>query len=126
MGSDFSYLLCDQAKGNRLCRIVVLVITKTDRLERIDRFAGFVHRLDIMLIPARRDVRASESSVAVYGYQIGIGPDLWLNIGIDLADIATIAHIFTSSAYGNNVTTRDNVEPRRLAHSNIMGAGSVI
>ena len=67
------------------------MIAKTDRFERIDRFAGFLHRLDIVFIPTRRDVRPTKSPAAAYGNQVRINPNLWLDRGVDVPDTSRVA-----------------------------------
>ena len=99
----FGHFLRDQSKGNRLRSIVLLVVAKADRLKLIDRFAGCVHGLNVMFVSARRDVGASESAVAVYRDQVWIGANLRLNIRVNLADIAAVAHVRTICANRNNV-----------------------
>src|SRR6476646_10322200 len=52
--ADLSHVLCDQTKGERLRRIGVFLVTEGDRFERKESFAAAVHRLNVMLEPARR------------------------------------------------------------------------
>src|SRR5436190_16493799 len=103
IGIHFGHFLRDQSKGNRLRLIILFVIAEADRLKRIDRFTGFVHWLNVMFVPARRDVRPTKSAVAVYGNQVWIDPNLRLNVGIDLADKTAVAHVLTKATDGNNV-----------------------
>jgi hypothetical protein len=62
----FGHFFRDQAKGNRLRWIKLFVVAETNRLQRVDRFAGFV------FVPTRRDVGAAESPVPVYRDQVWV------------------------------------------------------
>src|SRR4029077_18167933 len=95
VGMHFGHFLCDQSEGNRLRSIVLLVVAKADRLKLIDRFAGCVHRLNVMFVSARRAVCSAKSAVAVYRDQVWIGANLRLQMGVNLADIATAADVRT-------------------------------
>ena len=121
----FGHVLRDQSKGNRLRSIVLLVVAKGDRLKLIDRFAGCVHGLNVMFVSARRDVVASESAVAVYRDQIWIGANLRLNIGINVADIAAVAHVLTSNADGNNIVGRGDTSTGPSAQGSVEGSAGV-
>ena len=68
----FGHFFRDQAKGNRLRWIKLFVVAETNRLQRVDPFAGFVYVLDIVFVPTRRDVGAAESPVAVYRDQVWV------------------------------------------------------
>src|ERR1041385_7033609 len=52
--ADFSHILGDQTKRERLVRVEIFFVTVRDWLEQINARAGFLHRLDIFLEPARR------------------------------------------------------------------------
>ena len=80
-----------------------------------------------MFIPARRYVSAAESAAAVYGNQVRIRPNLWLHVRIDLADIATVAHVLAIDVRAN----ADNAVGRRdatglPAHSRVEDAAGVV
>jgi hypothetical protein len=62
-----------------------------------------------MFISARRYVRPPKLAVAVYGNDIGVGPNNGLHIRVDLADIAAVAHVLSGKADGNNVTGRGDI-----------------
>ena len=113
----FGHFLRDQAKGNRLRSIVLLVIAKADRLKLIDGFAGCLHRLNIMFVSARRDVCSAKSAVAVYRNEIWIGANLRLNVGINLADIAAVARVLSTNADSNNVVGRAHATACSSAYS---------
>jgi hypothetical protein len=102
----FGHFLRDQSKGNRLRLIVMLVVAEAYRLESVDRFARSVHGLNIMFVSSRRHVRAAEPAIAVYRDQIWIGANLRLNVGINLADIAAVAHVLSTDADSNHVVGR--------------------
>ncbi len=91
LGVHLRHFLRDQSKGKRLRSIVLLVVVKADRLKLIDRFAGCVLGLNIMFVSARRDVGASESTVAVYRDQIWVYSNLRLNNGVDLTNKTAVA-----------------------------------
>jgi hypothetical protein len=93
IGIYFGHFLRDQTKGNRLRLVILLVVAKADRLKLIDRFAGCVQWLNVMLVSAGRDVCSAESAIAVNRDQVWVSPDLRLNVGIDLTDEATVADI---------------------------------
>jgi hypothetical protein len=56
-----------------------------------------------MFVSARRDVCSAKSAVAVYRNLVWVGPNLRLNIRVNLPDIATVAHVCTICANRNNV-----------------------
>ena len=59
-----------------------------------------------MFVSTRRDVAAAKSAVAVDGNHVWVGANLRLNVRIDLADIAAVAHVLTTSADGNDIVGR--------------------
>jgi len=101
------------------------VVAKADRLKLIDRFAGCVHGLNVMFVSARRDVGAAESAVAVYGDQVWIGAHLRLNIGINVPDIAAIAHVLTTNADGNNIIGRADATTGPSVQGSVEGSTGV-
>src|SRR6266511_2367841 len=108
--------------------IILLVVTKTYCFDSIDRFAGFLHRLDIMLIPARRDVGSAKSAAAIYSNKIGIGTDLGLHVRVDLADVAAVAHVLAIDvrANANNAVGRRDAAAGLPAHSRVEDAAGVV
>ena len=50
--------------------VAVACVPEADRLEREERFAGLIHRLNVVFIPARRDVTAAESSAHGYCHRV--------------------------------------------------------
>jgi len=48
------------------------VVTKADRIERIDCFAGFMHGLDVVFIPARRYIGPPKSAVTIHSNIVGV------------------------------------------------------
>ncbi len=120
------HFLSDQSKGDRLRRIILFVVTEADWFERVDRFAGFVHRLDIVFIPARRYVGAAESAAAVYGNVIGVGSHNRLHVRVDLADVASVAHVRSIDTDTNNVISRGDADAGCKTHGNIAAAGGVV
>jgi hypothetical protein len=126
IGNHFGHFLRDQAKGNRLHVIVLPVVTEADRLKFIDRFARFVHRLDVVFVSARGDVRPAESAVAVYRYQIWVGSNLRLNVGIDLADKTAVVHVLACSADGNHAVSGIDGGAGEDTQGDITVAGTVV
>src|SRR5882762_63105 len=104
----FGYFFCDETKGHGLRLIVLLVVAEAHWSERVDRFTSVVHRPDVVFVSARRNIRATKSAVAVYGNEIWVRSDLRLNIGIDLADIAAVAHILGTDADSNHLIGRSH------------------
>jgi hypothetical protein len=74
-----------------------------------------------VFIPARRYVSAAESAAAVYGNQVRIRPNLWLHVRLDLADVATVAHVFATDvrANANNTVGRRDRAAGLPAHSRV-------
>jgi hypothetical protein len=87
------YLLSDQAKRSRLGRTIFFVVAEAHRLEGKEHVAGFVHRLDVMFIPARRYVPATKSAAASDGNVIGVCINNGLHVAIDVADKAAVVHV---------------------------------
>ena len=79
-----------------------------------------------MFVSARRDVCAAKSAVAVYRNQIGVGANLRLNIGINLADIAAVAHVLTRGADGNYLIRGIDGAAAEYAQADIAVAGGVV
>jgi hypothetical protein len=78
-----------------------------------------------VLILARRHVRPTKSPAAAYCNDIGIDPNLRLNVGIDLPDIAAVVHVFSVGADRNNAVSRRNANARSQAQSRIAAVGTV-
>ena len=115
IGIHFGYFFCDETKGYGLGGVVLLMIPEAHWSERVDRFTSVVHRTDVMFVSARGDVRPAESAAAIYGNLIGVGSNNGLHSGVDVADIATVAHIRTTGSDSNNVISRDNITARAMA-----------
>ena len=79
-----------------------------------------------MFVPTRRYIRTAESAVAVYRNQIGVGPDLRLNIGIDLANIAAVAHVLTSGADRDHAVSDSDAGSGESTQGDGPVAGSVV
>ena len=73
-----------------------------------------------MFVSARRDVCAAKSAVAVYRDEIWIGANLRLNVGINLADIAAVAHVCTIDANRNDVISGGNILTSGSTQGNIV------
>ena len=56
----FGHFLCDQAKGNRLSSIVLLMVAKGNWVKRINGLARRMHWLNVMFVSARRDIRRDQ------------------------------------------------------------------
>ncbi len=126
IGIHLGHFLSDQSKGERLRRVVLLVIAEADRLERVEHFTGFLHRLNIVFIPAGRYVTAPKPAAAGYRDRIGVGPNNRLHIGVDVADKAAVAHVRPSSADTNNVTGRGDTVSSVSAQRRVEVAASAI
>jgi hypothetical protein len=81
-----------------------------------------------VFIPARRYVRPAKSAAAVYGNQVRIRPNLWLHVRIDLADIATVAHVLAIDVRANadNAVGRRDAATGLPAHSRVEDAAGVV
>src|SRR5207248_7741185 len=106
LGADLGHVLGDQTKGERLRRIGIFLVTERDRFERKESFAAAVHRLDIMLEPARRG-KCADLVVGIDVNRPAIG-----NGGVNIANARGVA--FTGHA-GNTLTD-----------ANIAAAGSEV
>src|SRR6266545_5630356 len=111
IGNHLGHFFGDQAKGKRLRGIILLVVTEADRLEPKEHFAGFVHRLDVMFIPARRYVSAAKSSGAGYRDRIRVSPNNGLHVEIGVADIAAAVYVRARCADTDDVTGRGDTAP---------------
>jgi len=78
-----------------------------------------------MFISARRDVGSTKSAVAVYRNEIWIGANLRLNVRINLADIAAVAHVLSTDADGNNIVGRAQANTGSSAQGSIEGSTGV-
>jgi hypothetical protein len=125
-GIRVGHFLGDQPKDNRLRLIVLLVVAKADRLECVDGFARCVHWLNVVFVSTRRDICSTKSTVAVYRNEIRVGPNLRLNIGIDLANKTGVAYVLTKGADGNNVVDVRNGAAGEAAQGDITVAGAVV
>src|SRR5215216_2152183 len=80
-----------------------------------------MHWLNVVFVSARRDIRSTESAVAVYGNEIRVRSDLRLNIGINPADIAAVAHIRSTAADSNHVVGVNDIIASSVAYCDILG-----
>src|SRR5206468_2249593 len=116
---DFAVLVTDYQVGvylfyvfghqsELLCasRINFLLITKRDRLEREERFAGFIHRFDVVLEPRGRRQRP-EPAVRIYNNS---HPSRRRRAEY-VAYVAAVVHVITCEvrADTDNVTGCDNI-----------------
>ena len=96
---------------------------KSDRPERKDGFAGFVHRLNFLLEPARGTKRAELAR--------GVDQD-WYGVGVcccypaNVADKAAVAHVRTIRADSNDVTSCEDAEAGPSAQGRVGATGGVI
>ena len=81
-----------------------------------------------MFVPARRDVRPAKSAAAIDGNQIWVGPNLRLNVGVDLSNIATVAHVLAIDVRANadNAVARRDAATGLPAHSRVEDAAGVV
>ena len=121
IGIHLGHILDDQAKGKRLRNIVLFVIAKTDRAESVERFAGSVHRLDVVFIPSRGYVTSAKPSGAGYGDRIRIGPNNGLNVEVDAADKATVVHVRARRPNTGDVARRSNTADGGVAIAGVVG-----
>ena len=75
----------------------------------------------------RRDetLRATKSAVAVYRDHVWVRAHLRLNVRIDLADIAAVAHVLSTTADGNDVVRRAHVKTGPSAQGSVEGSAGV-
>src|SRR6266542_6180392 len=111
IGGYFGDLLSDETESNRLGRVIRLVVTEAHRLEPKEHFAGFLHRLDVMFIPARRYVTPAKSSGAGYRDRIRVSPNNGLHVEIGVADIAAAVYVRARCADTDDVTGRGDTAP---------------
>ena len=113
------HFLGDQTKLRRLFGIVLV---EGHWLERQERFAGLVHRFNIVLEASRRGSGAQLSrgidSHSKGGGGINRRP-------VDVVDIAAIANVCTRTPDSNNIVGRGDRTPRSDAQSDVVAAGGV-
>ena len=120
--ADFSHLLGDQTKRERLRRIGIFLVTEGDRFERKESFAAAVHRLDVMLEPARRG-KCADLVVGIDVNRAAIG-----DRGVNIANARGVA--FTCDA-GNARADADiaaaggESDARSCAYGNVVRSGGV-
>ena len=127
IGIHLGHFLSNQAKGKRLRGVILLVVAEAHWFERIERFTGFLHRLDVAFIPARRDVTPAKSSAHGYGNRVRIRPNNGLHVGVDVADKAMVTHVraFHVRADTDDVTCCGNVAAGSLAQGYVVVAAGV-
>jgi len=74
---------------------------------------------------SRRDVCAAEPAGAVYRDRVWVDANLRLNVGINLADIAAVAHVLTANADGDNIVGRTHASTGPSAQGSVEGATDV-
>jgi hypothetical protein len=68
---------------------------------------------------------AAQSAVTIYRDQVRVGTNLRLNIGINLADIATVAHVLTKGTDGNSLVRGTDGAAGEKTQGDIVVAGTV-
>src|SRR6266540_1496343 len=122
VGVHRSHFLSDQTKLRRVFGVALVV--EHHWLERQDRFASFVHWLDLLLEPARGADRAKlAGGVDQYWY----GIDVLRLYAANVADKAAVAHVRTrhSEANTDNVTGVSYSAASRNAQGRVLDAGGV-
>jgi len=85
-----------------------------------------VHGTDIVFIPARRDIRSAKSAAAIYGNQIGINPNLWLDRGVDVPDTSRVtlaSNTIHIHADANIKVARGDKAPGMITNCRVADAG---
>src|SRR6266508_3207808 len=116
------HFLSDQTKLRRVFGVALVV--EHHWLERQDRFASFVHWLDLLLEPARGADRAKlAGGVDQYWYSI----DVLRLYAANVADKAAVAHVRPrhSEANTDNVTGVSYSAASRNAQGRVLDAGGV-
>src|SRR6266498_3506068 len=123
VGVHRSHFLSDQTKLRRVFGVALVV--EHHWLERQDRFASFVHWLDLLLEPARGADRAKRAG-GVDQYWYGI--DVLRLYAANVADKAAVAHVRTrhSEANTDNVTGVSYSAASRNAQGRVLDAGGVV
>ena len=85
---DFGHLLGDEAIFKTLALIDLLLVSEGYRLERKQRLAGVVHRLDVLFVTARGSRVTKQTSGQVHGN--GVGSTTTYRGGIYIADIGVV------------------------------------
>src|SRR6266511_2615102 len=122
VGVHRSHFLSDQTKLRRVFGVALVV--EHHWLERQDRFASFVHWLDLLLEPARGADRAKlAGGVDQYWY----GIDVLRLYAANVADKQAVAHVRTrhSEANTDNVTGVSYSAASRNAQGRVLDAGGV-
>src|SRR6266540_1545401 len=122
VGVHRSHFLSDQTKLRRVFGVALVV--EHHWLERQDRFASFVHWLDLLLEPARGADRAKlAGGVDQYWY----GIDVLRLYAANVADKAAVARVRTrhSEANTDNVTGVSYSAASRNAQGRVLDAGGV-
>ena len=119
ISSYLGYLFSDQAKRSRLGRTIFFVVAEALRLEGKEHVAGFVHRLDVVFIPAGRDVPAAKSSGAGYGNRIRIRPNNGPHVGVDASDKATVIDVGARRADTDDVVGCGNAAAGSMAQGDV-------
>ena len=122
VGVHLGYFFGDQTKLR--WAFLVVFVAKSHRFERQERFAGAVHRLDLLFEPPRRAQRAELAD--------GVYHD-WYRVGncrchpANVANKATVAHVFTGkeSADADDVSGRGNIATGLSAQDRVVAAGRV-
>src|SRR5947208_1816641 len=86
--------------------------------KREDRFAGLFHRLNVLLEPPRRTVRAKLTRI---GHKNRHSDSAYRGDTINIVDPSSVAHIGTqvASADTDNVTGPHDVAAGHSAHANV-------
>ncbi len=114
------HFLGDQTKLRRLFGVVLIV--EGHWLECQERFAGLVHRFNIVLEASRRG-SGTQLSRGIDSHGKGRGG---INRRpVDVVDIAAIANVRTCTPYSNNIVGRGDRTPRSDAQSDVVAAGAV-
>src|SRR5262245_18119586 len=120
LGVDFSYFFGDQAESWTACCVVR--VAKGHRLKCQASFAGFGHRLNIILETLRR-CQGADLSMDINRHGKVVGSKGFLE---NVADVATIGYVHTVNADTNRVTGGSNIRTGVDPQGDIIAAANVI
>src|SRR6476659_2366141 len=120
--ANLGHLLGDQTKGERLRRIGIFLVTERDRFEREESFAAPVHRLDIMLEPARRG-KCADLVVGIYVNRPAVG-DRGVNVA-NTRGVAFTGDAFNARADADIAAAGGESDARSCAQGNVVRSGGV-
>src|SRR5438876_545916 len=117
------HVLGDKAKIRRARRINLLLVAEADRFKREERFAGLIHRFDVLLVASRG---ALEAKFAASAYSNKDAVSLRRRADVsDPGDVA-LARNTNDVLADTDITTSRDIETGLKAQSNVRAAGYVL